>query len=386
MPSSQIGGSLPPPGAPGQNGGWFGSKGDATWSQQGPGSLATPTLGKPTDPSAGWGMSTGLPGGASLPWADESNKATSLGWDDNTVRERWGLDGMVGTDEVGTSSSPWDVESLLETDASAPSIANQHTWAPSDRVRAAPSDGWSSAPSHPRGGADQPLRSARAPWLDPPGIHQAPPGLAVTPDAWSPTVPGHFSAPFGGGGGGSALTGSPAGGGGAKGRQGFAATPGQHGAVGLDGASRWAGGHHGTTVAPSWMPPAAPPPRGADGGLQPLVDPRRVLAVQGFAQMGDARKVKAFVEEKFAVCGYNEVPKIGCILFELSNAAEAAVVKDLLGQVRMGGRPLRVEFASADVVDSFKQLQQRSMDPARMSTPFVRAPPNREMYGGNHFM
>lgn len=61
---------------------------------------------------------------------------------------------------------------------------------------------------------------------------------------------------------------------------------------------------------------------------------------------------------KYPIAGYREVPQMGCALIELKSEVEAGLVKDLLRHVQCGGRPLNVDYASPDVVESFKLLQQ----------------------------
>jgi len=103
-----------------------------------------------------------------------------------------------------------------------------------------------------------------------------------------------------------------------------------------------------------------------------------VLTVHGFVNMTDARKVKAFVESKYTVRGYNEVAPMGCALMELANEVEAGQVKDLLSQVRMsGGQLLKVEFASPDVVETFRTLQLQRTHPV----PLLQQPPPMHMGG-----
>lgn len=341
LSSSNIGGPLPTTTVE-QRPDWFGERG-REWPRQDDAQVVH------DETSAAWDTTGGLTSGDTLPWAD-AGASPNLGWEDDSLRKGWPLD---GTTPESLDPSPWGVSSLLnhpsdsdrvptaglqQTDWSAPGANapdNHNTWGSAGPFSGA-SDGWDPQ-------AHSEVTVPATPWGESSGRQSqrpAPPGLAPHQSGWS-GVP--VSKPF------CRVT-----------PQEFASAQTMMHApiVGLDGASAptWGNGGH-TGGAPSWgLPSVAVPTQ--PGGLTSSGQ-RCVLTVHGFVQMADARKVRAFVEGKFKVCGYSEVSQMGCVLIELANEIEATLVKDLIGQIRMSGQLLHVDFASPDVEDSFKLLQQQ---------------------------
>jgi hypothetical protein len=368
--SGSGGSSLPTMTAGTQNSGWLGG---VDWLQPDSTQLGTGAIGTPPVSSPKWAAGGGLTPAETLPWADSGVGATSLGggWEDEPLHAGscWGLNGVVSG---SANPSPWNSGPRIEPHGDHSTGGNPPDWAVQPSTTAAGQSTWGAVGPFGGGGggggastgwdpqpqkhADVATHGALGTWSEPSvsGARHAPPGLTPPQANWLSSAGGvpfsEPSKPFGGGDVGHSFLPPQA----MHREQGQAAT--------------WGGVGH-EAPAPAWMPPTAPPIPIPDGGLQSRsVGQRCVLTVHGFAQMADARKVRAFVEGKFTVRGYSEVGQMGCALVELESETEATLVMEMLRQVHVNGQLLNVDFASPDVVESFRQLQL-PRDPIRMSDP-----------------
>lgn len=363
----------------------------------------------------GW-TNSGAASGTSLLWAEGAAISTTLGWgssDEAMMRKGWDTIDAVGA--AGSSGhSPWGMGPLIgphgderhSVEASRSMQRAGGDWRAQTPLGMPTSVGESTGGVGPRsGGPDWSTSNGnvgQAQWGAPTGAFAAASGVwstaaqslptvnsvVVTPVSVSPWVDPNGNV----GGGGAISTRSVSDGrtappgltppqgswptGGAGAAFDIATTQVSHGG-GTWGSSApiavssgpWAHASHVPVPTAAGLLPSHGV-AGSSSGISQQPPPRtRVLTIQGFVQMSDARKVKAFVEGQFTVRGYNEVAPMGCALIELASEVEASQVKDMLTQVRMSGQQLKVEFASPDVVETFTTLKQQRIQPPLLQQP-----------------